>query len=48
MGPSSEMVCKGYLKIPDKGSILRAHGLDLGLSSEALEAQHPKVRSPAP
>ena len=29
MCPCSEMVCRGYIRIPDKGSILTAHGFDL-------------------
>ena len=29
MGPSSEIVQNGYTRIPDEGSILRAHGFDL-------------------
>ena len=29
MGPYSEIACSGYRWLPDKGSILKAHGLDL-------------------
>ena len=29
MGPYSEVVQNGYVRIPDEGSILMAHGLDL-------------------
>ena len=38
MGPYSEMVYDGYIWIPDKGSILRAHGMYCRAGSLTLGA----------
>ena len=36
MGPYSEMVCTGYVVVPDSAPILKAHGFDLGVEGLRL------------
>ena len=38
MGPCSEMVYNGYVKIPDEGTILRTHGFDLRFGTSLFGA----------